>query len=317
MEANQKVEASNQISEETGLFTPGGQFIPVNVYAKQITIFTDKLGPVQVPFLDQTAIDYIAALITEKVKNGFDRIVMITGERRKGKSTLGLQIARKVSASFGIDEVAFRVDRFHEILHQNVYADPSSDAYPQAFLDEAGFDLYSKEWMAVWQRDLVKLLEIIGIKRQVCYFIMPHVKKLTGDIRDEMAHIWIDVDTKWQDKRGYAEVFEGERNKFKQLIWWSPQCAFKFEELKDTFWQEYETEKKKFVDEIAAEDNASRSGSKDQERVDCLISDMYRRGVSIEDLCEQTRLSRSQIFRRMQRYRLNIDVHSPPLATKQ
>jgi len=292
------MEASNQAREETGLCTLHGHWVPLKVHAAKHTVRLDKLGPVEVPFFDDSAIDYIAATIRERIKDGFDSIVMITGARRTGKSTLGLQIARKVSPSFDLDSIAFRVEDFSEVLNKNPYADPSHDVWPQAFLDEAGHGLYSKEWMSLWQRNLVKCLEVIGMKKQVCYFILPHMQKLTGDVRDEMAHIWIDVDT-WGFKRGYAEVYMGTRNKFKQSIFWQCEAVFKFDELKGEFWTKYEDKKRLFIDEIAAEKIATVKVSKDTERLNKLIADVYRRGISAPEIAEKIGVTDQTIYDRL------------------
>jgi len=283
--------------EKTFLKTENGREVEVGVLAPRIVVRSDKKGAIYVPFFDERVIDYIAALIEEMVKDGFDCIVMITGRRRTGKSTLGLQIARKVSPSFNLDNVSFRVEDFSEVLNKNPYADPGKSIYPQAFLDEAGHGLYSKEWMAVWQRNLVKCLEVIGMKNQVCYFILPHMRKLTGDIRDEMAHIWIDVDTKYKHERGYAELYMGMRNKFEQSIWWNPKCAFKFNDLADDFWTGYELKKRAFVDEIAAEKIGSSQGSKDAERLACVLSKLHSDGQTFRELEAQFKLPIATIHR--------------------
>jgi hypothetical protein len=246
----------------------------------------------------------------EMVRDGFDCIVMITGRRRTGKSTLGLQIARKVDADFGLPCVSFRVEDFSEILNNNPYADPAHDLFPQAFLDEAGHGLYSKEWMSIWQRNLVKCLQIIGMKNQVCYFILPHMRKLTGDIRDEMAHIWIDVDTKYKHERGYAELYMGSRNKFEQSIWWKPKCAFKFNDLHDEFWLGYEEKKKAFVNEIAAEKIGSSHSTKDAERLDAIMLELHGQGSSLKEIGTRIGLSESQVCRRVNQSRTK-----PPAPT--
>jgi hypothetical protein len=281
----------------TFLKTENGQEIEVGVLAPRIVVRSDRKGNIYVPFLDERVIDYIAALIEEMIRDGFDCIVMITGRRRTGKSTLGLQIARKVDPSFCLDNVSFRVEDFSEILNKNPYADPDKGILPQAFLDEAGHGLYSKEWMAVWQRNLVKCLQVIGMKNQVCYFILPHMRKLTGDIRDEMAHIWIDVDTKYKHERGYAELFMGNRNKFEQSIWWNPKCAFKFNDLADDFWTGYEGKKKSFVDEISAEKIGDSHQTKDAVRLANVLSKLHKDGLSFRELSVQFELPTTTIHR--------------------
>ena len=290
-------EPKSQRHESTFLKTENGTEVEVGVLAPKIVVRSDKRGHIYVPFLDERTINYIAALIIEMVRDGFDCIVMITGRRRTGKSTLGLQIARTVDADFGLPCVSFRVEDFLEILNNNPYADPSKGLFPQAFLDEAGHGLYSKEWMSIWQRNLVKCLQIIGMKNQVCYFILPHMRKLTGDIRDEMAHIWIDVDTKYKHERGYAELYMGSRNKFEQSIWWKPKCAFKFNDLHDEFWLGYEEKKKAFVNEIAAEKISSSHNTKDAERLSRVLSGLHEDGLSLRDLSAKFDLPTTTIHR--------------------
>jgi len=296
------MEAKSPNHEYTFLPTENGVEVELGVIAPRIKVFSNKKGSLYVPFLDERVIDYVVALIKEMVQDGFDCIVMITGRRRTGKSTLGLQIARKVSPSFSLDSVSFRVENFSEILDKNPYADPAQGIYPQAFLDEAGHGLYSKEWMAIWQRNLVKCLQIIGMKNQVCYFILPHMRKLTGDIRDEMAHIWIDVDTKYKHERGYAELYMGERNKFEQSIWWKPKCAFKFNELRDDFWAGYEEKKKAFVNEIAAEKIHTTHVSKDAQRLDALMATLHEDGMQFKEIGKKLDLSEQRVCNRVNQH---------------
>ena len=282
-------------NEETYLRTDNGTEIPVGVLAPAVPVYSDKRGHACMVMLDDKVLDFITSQIVELVEDDFDCIVMITGARRKGKSTLGIQIARKVSQAFSPDNIAFRLEDFSSILEKNPYADPKNGVFPQAFLDEAGVGLYSKEWYATWQRNLVKCLEVIGIKRQICYFILPHARKLTGDIRDEMASMWIDVDTKWKHERGYAELYTGVRDKFKQSIWWKPRCAFKFNPLEDDFWKSYEEKKKLFVNEIAAGKHQSGPNSKDP--VPGMIAAEIAKGRSLQDVADEYGTSKWAVWR--------------------
>lgn len=297
MEASDEdLDQLTEVMGQTFMRTENGQDIPVGVLAPRVPIWTDRKGRRFIPFLDSSAIDFIVAQIVELIEDKFDCIVMISGARRKGKSTLGMQIARKVSSKFSVDDIAFRLEDFSSILEKNPYADPAKGVLPQAFLDEAGVGLYSKEWMAIWQRNLVKCLEVIGIKRQICYFILPHAKKLTGDIRDEMASLWIDVDTKYKHERGYAELYTGVRDKFKQSIWWKPKFAFKFNSLEgDPFFDAYELKKKAFVDEIAAKKQEAEK-EKSVSQIHDLILRKREAGKSVKQIHEETGLARQTIY---------------------
>lgn len=298
MEAQSPNDSREHYLEKTFLKTENGKEIEVGVLAPRIAVRSDKKGAIYVPFLDEKVIDYIAALILEMVQDGFDCIVMITGRRRTGKSTLGAQIARKVDPAFPVKNVAFRVEAFSDVLNDNPYADTAKGIIPQALYDEAGHGLYSKEWMSLWVRNLVKCLEVIGMKQEVCYFILPHMKKLTGDIRDEMCHIWIDVDTKYKHERGYAELYMGMRNKFEQSIWWNPKCAFKFNEMDDPWWTEYQEKKKGFVNEIAAEKLGSSRGTKDAENLERTLFSLHKNGLTFDELAAVSGIPKETIRRR-------------------
>lgn len=294
--------------DKTYLLTENGREVEVGVLAPRMRVRTDNArGHSYVPFLDERTIDYIAALVVEMVEDEFDCIIMITGRRRTGKSTLGLQIARKIDPSFGLDSVSFRVEDFSSVLDHNPYADPAKGIFPQAFLDEAGHGLYSKEWMAVWQRNLVKCLEVIGIKNQICWFILPHARKLTGDIRDEMCHIWIDVDTKYKHERGYAELYMGSRDKFKQSIWWNPKCAFKFNNVRDDFMTNYTAKKVGFVNEVAAEKIGVKHGMKGDENLGRVLSQMHEDGLSIRDIEAKYGLTKSTVQRIISGYETGFE----------
>lgn len=287
----------------TYLLTEDGRRVPVSVLARRVPVYSErKRGTVYIPFLDDHAIDYIAAQIKELIADGFDCIVMITGARRKGKSTLGIKIARKVSDKFTLDDIAFRLEDFSRILDDNPYASIEKNQYPQAFLDEAGVGLYNKEWFASWQRNLVKCLQVIGIKRQICYFILPHARKLTGDVRDEMASIWIDVDTKYKHERGYAEYYTGVRDKFKQSIWWRPKFAFKFKALDDDFFHRYEEKKMRFVDEMSG----GRPVQNEVDDLGQLVLDEISKGKTMMQVAAEYGTSTKTIYRHLRAMKTKV-----------
>jgi hypothetical protein len=133
------------------------------------------------------------------------------------------------------------------------------------------------------------------------------MRKLTGDVRDEMAHIWIDVDTKYKHERGYAELYMGQRNKFEQSIWWTPKCAFKFNVLEDEFWASYEDKKRAFVNEIAAEKLDKGKTSKDAERLNSLMTFIHEQGINLKDIGSQIGLTEGRICQR-----INDSKRKPP-----
>lgn len=281
------------------LTTENGLDVPVNVIAYNQPITTDSYGVKYVSFLDHTALDFIGAQIREMITDKFDCVLMITGRRRIGKSNLGLQIARKVDPSFSVEQVAFHVDDFARLIDKNPSADPANGVFPQAFYDEAGFGLFSKDWMQSWVKEVGKCLQVVGKKQNIVYFILPHIKKLVGDIRDEMAYIWIDVDFGYKHERGYAEVYMGDRNKHKQMIWWNPKCCFKYNELADDFWMEYERRKDVFIAEVASGKHDTSSRTKDAERFNKAVYELTRVGLSPAEIAERLEIGQATVYRRL------------------
>lgn len=292
------------------IYTENGQKVEVGVFKRNQSVRTDDRGPICVPFLDARVIDYLAAQIKEMVTDKYDCVIMITGRRRIGKSNLGLQIARKVDPNFSIDNVAFHVDNFAQLLDKNPSADPEHGVFPQAFYDEAGFGLFAKDWMHEWVKEVGKCLQVVGKKRNIVYFILPHIKKLVGDIRDEMAYIWIDLDFGWKHERGYGEVYMGTRDKFKQMIWWSPKCCFKYDELNDGFWKEYEGRKDNFISEVASGKYDTNKKSKDAERFNRAVYEMNTMGLSAEEIAARLDIGRATVFRRLAEHKSTIQQGS-------
>lgn len=289
------------------LYTENGKEVEVGIINKNQPIRTDQAGEICVPFIDKRALDFLAAQIKEMIQDKYDCVIMITGRRRIGKSNLGLQIARKVDPDFGINQVSFHVDDFARLLDKNPSADPERNIYPQAFYDEAGFGLFAKDWMHEWVKEVGKCLQVVGKKRNIVYFILPHIKKLVGDIRDEMAYIWIDLDFGWKHERGYGEVYMGSRDKFKQMIWWSPKCCFKYDELSDEFWQEYETRKDAFITEVASGKYDTKKKSKDSERFNRAVYELNNLGLSAEEIADKLEVGRATVFRRLAEHKSTLE----------
>lgn len=304
--------ATDSASDDTSravdvIYTENGREIEVGVINRNQPVKTDKRGVICVPFLDHRAMDYLAAQIKEMVDDKFDCIIMITGRRRIGKSNLGIQIARRVDPEFSLDNVAFHVDDFSQLLDKNPTADPAKGVYPQVLYDEAGFGLFAKDWMHNWVKEVGKCLQVVGKKRNICFFILPHIKKLVGDIRDEMAYIWIDLDFGYKHERGYAEVYTGTRNKHKQLIWWNPKCCFKYEELSDEFWTEYEHRKDEFISEVASGKYDASKKDKDTLRFNRAIYELKRTGLTADEIAERLEIGRATVFRRLAEFKSTVE----------
>jgi hypothetical protein len=229
--------------------------IPVGLYAEKWKVESIKGRPLYSRLTDKRALDYLAQVARERVKAKKDCIFMITGERRTGKSTLAIEIAKRIDPTFKVENICYRLSDWYKALAGAPKADPIAGVYPQIILDEAGIDFYAKQWNREWQHDGVQVLEIVGIKNLVLYFLVPHEGKLTTDIRGEMCHIWIntDPDPRLEIERGYAVARHGKRDIYKQKIWWLPNLAFFFPEVDGGFWEKYSVKKDTFTEAIIRE----------------------------------------------------------------
>lgn len=215
-----------------------------------------KIGnkPVLVNVYDSRYLDYVVYWIKDRIRNGFDCIILYTGERRIGKSTTACSIARRIDPEFSPSMVAFRIGEFNQIVATNPRADPENDVWPQAKLDEAGYDAYAKNWMKDVQKNLVRKFEVIGEKRQIVHLVLPHKDMLLKDFRDDMAKLWVNCET-YHGLRGFAIIREAKPNPWSMNLFWWPWaaiCTDPFPE-DDPFWQAYMIKKRQFVDEVAAE----------------------------------------------------------------
>jgi hypothetical protein len=289
------------------MFTDKGMPVPVTVKQEAFPMGVDNQGnPIYCPFLSEGGVRYIAAVIKERLADKYDAILMITGQPRRGKSTLAMQIALEVDRQFKLDKVAFRANEFTEILNKNPYADLTQGVIPQGILDESGFDLFSQDWMMREQKELVKTLAVIGLKNQVLYFVLPHRDDLNRSIRETRIAIWIDTDIRLDIpifERGYAELRVGMPNKFKREQWWQPRCAFYFGELTGQLWDDYIVRKKAFIDRAVSEETQPSSST--IERLTAARNNLMRAyyeyrqrkrdGISQDDLGKLAMLERSRV----------------------
>ena len=74
--------------------TEKGQIFQVGIVADRYPMGKYKGSTKYVPVYDERAIEYVAGLIRERVQDKFDCVILITGERRTGKSTLSIQLAK-------------------------------------------------------------------------------------------------------------------------------------------------------------------------------------------------------------------------------
>jgi hypothetical protein len=228
-----------------------GHPVSVGMVAEEFDIGSSKRSKQVVPIYDNRIHRYIAEKCKERVKNGFHNFILISGPRRTGKTTNACEIARILNPGLPVDNVAFRLEDFRNLLGTMPPTDVSKDYYSVAVLDEGGFALYNKDWQQRAIKEMGKVMQVIGKKLQTVIICLPHRNLLVGDIREAMD-FWICTSV-LDGQRGFAELREGCYNKWKLNLYWKPLCGFLFDELDDDWWHEYEMKKDTFIDEYVNE----------------------------------------------------------------
>jgi len=237
-----------------------GRVITVGVIQEEYEIGGNRRGKQSVPIYDVRAIEYISERAKERVNHKFDCPIVIAGERRTGKSTTAVAIARLINPNFTTNEIAYCLEDFRKILNALPPADPKNGFFPVAILDEAGTDLYHLGYMERIQQEMIKIFQIIGKKRLTMILCLPHRNLLTKDIRESMF-LWIQTKT-LNGERGFAELREGVSNIWQMELFWKPLMGFCYDELTDAFWVRYESLKDAYIQDFTHRDivtNTSKS----------------------------------------------------------
>lgn len=256
---------------------------PVHWYGKKQLV---------VPHYDQSFSKYIVDAVQSRIEDGHDNIILVTGPRRAGKSTLTSQLARAVDPKFSVDNVAFPLAEFSQILTRNPRADPANRVFPQVILDEAGYDLYAGNWMTLVSKNMVRKFEVIGEKGQTVWLVLPHRMKLVKGIREDMAEYWISVRLLGRrQERGFAILRRAEPSEWYEESYWQPEAVFEFDAFPpdDEWWAAYMQKKRTFVDFAAAEDPEEEAKFGSRQRL------LAQRNKCVRKLYERAGLNQQQI----------------------
>ena len=190
--------------------------------------------------------DMIVSYIKNRRNNLFDSLVMITGAERTGKSTVALQLAKRLDPDFPITSVCFKIADFSKRINE------APDGSVIIF-DESGFDMFNQEWWADFQKELIKKLLVIGVKQLVLLLCVPHRMEINKKLRERRVAFWVNVFTRGEGyARGHATFRRGIGNEWEEETYWEGLAAFRFGPMIGKFWDEYGEIKRGFVDEVSA-----------------------------------------------------------------
>ena len=89
------------------------------------------------------------------------------------------------------------------------------------------------------------------------------------------------------------------RNKHKQLIWWTPKCCFKYDELQDDFWKAYELKKDQFISDVASGKYDVSQNTKDADRFSKAIYELKKLGRSPNEIADMFGVHQATVYRRL------------------
>lgn len=215
-----------------------------------------KQGNTKIDIVSFDAIDWLISQLENRLEDSWDNIVMITGQERSGKSTLGFHIFEKLAERLGKE---FTVDNIYFSAYE-LYRDAKKGNKRDIFmLDEAGAELYGKEWYTEVQKSIVKLLQVIGKKELTIILNLPHRTLLNKDIRNRRIHYWFHtaikkemVDGVLKRKRGYAKLREPYTNEWSDSAFWKAKFTIKYPKYEGEVWDEYEKKKTKYIENMTA-----------------------------------------------------------------
>ncbi len=128
--------------------------------------------------------DFVAELAA-RMQNDFDFLVIVTGARGRGKSTLAIELARRVDASFTMERIVFSPS---EILPLHGSLKPGQ----VMIVDEVGEAWSSGDWATKINKTLAKAFTGNRYRREGVIFCLPHFKRVDSSLRG-MAQYLIEV----------------------------------------------------------------------------------------------------------------------------
>jgi len=148
-------------------------------------------------YLDPNAEEFIRDLKYD-LRNDWDRIIVVTGPRGVGKSTLTLLLVKLVDYWFHFGRLAFAPDEIIPIIQ-------SMNAYEGMVMDEGGEIWGRQDWATKVSINITKQFQGDRYRNSIRFVLAPNIFYLNKKAID-MAHYWIRVYSPDNRTRGFAEL---------------------------------------------------------------------------------------------------------------
>lgn len=198
-------------------------------------------GPVKAPvYGEKVAKKYFSRDFDIALGMEHDRLIAVTGPEGYGKSTLAIHIARAADPDLTVDNIIFGRKTLKNRLQ-------NAEKGETIIVDEAGIELFSQEWYAKVQRDIITELVKDRIKGYRIFFVSPHKNMLNKQIRERRVDGWFYTQKLGRYERGLAQYRESIENPYDMRIFWAPRFSVKFGGIDDDFWDDYLEKKQNYV----------------------------------------------------------------------
>lgn len=180
--------------------------------------------------------------IAHRLKSDDDCIVCLGGQRRTGKSTVGMQTCLYGFQSwtpwqymfFTIEEAMFKIEN-----------SKPGEAY---FWDEIGTDYTAYRFMSTPSVRVTSMLEMVGDKNLLLVFTAPSFKSFAAGGRKNVTH-YVSVRRKMDGSRGYASAFRLWLDDWSNRVGRWTLCDWDFTPLPKIMYETYDVFKRKYLDD--------------------------------------------------------------------
>ena len=206
----------------------------------------------------------IHAKLWEKIQNikkyqkkGYDSLILIDGDRRTGKSTLGKTIAYLINPDLTINNFVAGIEEAPEKISSSKYDDV-------LFFDEGSLIANSKDAMRKKNVQLEKIIDVVGVKRLVLIFCMPSFFKISNPIAVQHSRFLLHVYTGKKLERGRFMYFGTKKKRLLYSVGKKNFNSYKkpksnwignFTDFKLPFEKEYDKLKKESLNEALGIDD--------------------------------------------------------------